>query len=462
MSNGVEITTLFDQRPPAAPMRRVMSCYAISMTLHGAGIGLIGYVLLHVPVIKPASLTDRYALRELKVHMPEPTEHEQLYPHVNKEPVKQPAAKKPGPQPPPAPTQETAKAMTPPMPDLPRDGGVGKQILMQPKLHIHQQLTENVPTPSVIMWMPELNQTKIIVPPKPNKPSVALVHPSLAEPNQEIQLSDLSVTATIDEPKIPTPPPATTSPIAQNGSDQVKTAPVTVSNTTDPPTPAAVLSVSNIRMPDGVAVLPPDNETLSGPGKNGAGAQPASSGAGVHPANGGGSNRGAEDSSTSAQASTSQSTDHIELPKDGHFGVVVVGAEQSEDYPEATQIWTDRIAYTVYLHVGLPKTWILQYSQLAATQANGTGSMTHLEAPWPYDIFRPNLLAADVNADALMVHGILNASGKLEQLAVAFPVGYSHTSFVVNALSRWQFRPASQNGKPTPVEILLIIPEEND
>ena len=167
-------------------------------------------------------------------------------------------------------------------------------------------------------------------------------------------------------------------------------------------------------------------------------------------------------SSTSDQASASETTEHIELPPGGRFGVVVVGSSQTAQYPEAAEFWSDRVAYTVYLHVGLPKTWILQYGLASSEQANGTGSVAHLDAPWPFDIFRPNLLAADVNADALMVHGILNVSGKLEQLAVAFPEGYPHASFVVNALSRWKFRPASQDGKPTPVEILLIIPQEDD
>jgi hypothetical protein len=61
-----------------------------------------------------------------------------------------------------------------------------------------------------------------------------------------------------------------------------------------------------------------------------------------------------------------------------------------------------------------------------------------------------------------MVHGILNVYGKLESLAVAFPQDYSHGSFVLAALSRWQFRPALSKGKATPVEILLIIPDEVD
>jgi hypothetical protein len=152
--------------------------------------------------------------------------------------------------------------------------------------------------------------------------------------------------------------------------------------------------------------------------------------------------------------------DRILLPKDGKFGVVVVGTSLADEYPETLQIWSDRVAYTVFLHVGLTKNWILQYAQPRSAESGSGGSVSQLEAPWPYDILRPNMVSRDLNADALMVHGILNDTGRLESLAVAFPAEFSHADFVLQALQQWQFRPARQKGKPTSVEILLIIPEE--
>jgi hypothetical protein len=472
MRSSFEVTSLFQPQPR---VRRGVSAYAISMTLHAGGIALGSWALVHFPMVRPAPLASRYDVRELKLHMPEltPSANDRLYPHTPK-PAAPAQASTPAPQD--APPQ-TAKDNTPPLPQLPKDSGAGKQVLLQPRLHLQQQLAEKIPVPNVIMWMPELSRTKIIVPAHPNKPSVSLVQPSLAEPNEELDMSSLSVTAADLQPKIPTPPPGTTSPIVQNGPSTVKMAPTTQTDSSDQPTPTAVLSVSNLRMPNGVAVLPPTNETEGT--SVGAGApQSGAAGAGTGRAGGNGTDAtgnaagtgsaaatatvASGSSSTSAQAAGSETVDHIQLPPNGHFGVVVVGSSQTDQYPEASDVWTDRVAYTVYLHVGLPKTWILQYGLLHAAQANGSGSVGRLEAPWPYDIFRPNLLAADINADALMVHGILNASGKLEQLAVAFPEGFPRASFVVNALSRWQFRPASQDGKPTAVEILLIIPEEDD
>jgi len=73
---------------------------------------------------------------------------------------------------------------------------------------------------------------------------------------------------------------------------------------------------------------------------------------------------------------------------------------------------------------------------------------------------RPHLMPADVNADAIMVHGFINSGGRFEQLAVVFPPQFAETKFVLGSLQQWQFRPATENGQHTPVEVLLIIPDE--
>jgi hypothetical protein len=47
-------------------------------------------------------------------------------------------------------------------------------------------------------------------------------------------------------------------------------------------------------------------------------------------------------------------------------------------------------------------------------------------------------------------------------LAVVFPPEFAQAQFVLNSLSQWQFRPATQNGQDIKVEVLLIIPEEQE
>jgi hypothetical protein len=154
------------------------------------------------------------------------------------------------------------------------------------------------------------------------------------------------------------------------------------------------------------------------------------------------------------------SPDHISLPRDGQFGVVVVGASLESKYPEISDVWGGRFASTVYLHLGKKKSWILQYCIPRDTPESIMGG--HLEAPWPYEIVKPKIDTAELDADALMVHGIVNKAGKFESLAMVFPTGYSQEKVLLAAIQQWQFRAATQNGQSVPVEVLLIIPDEED
>jgi hypothetical protein len=154
------------------------------------------------------------------------------------------------------------------------------------------------------------------------------------------------------------------------------------------------------------------------------------------------------------------SVTEIRQPIDGEFSAVVVGSSIAEKYPETMQLWAGRLAYTVYLHVGLEKNWILQYAVTREAASVG-GDATQPRAPWPYLMERPHLAPGDFNSDAVMVHGLLNAAGHFEALAVVFPVDFSQAKFVLSALQQWRFRPARQNGAIIAVEVLLIIPEED-
>jgi hypothetical protein len=328
---------------------------------------------------------------------------------------------------------------------------------------------------------------KNLVAPLPDTPTAADVTPKADPPNEEVNLADLSIASTTALAQTRDIFASTSSPVSIHGPDQAQLPPSTASQTAAQPTPAAVMSLSDVQMREGTVSLPPVNETAStsspgavvqGPAVNspraGSG-NPASAALGV----GSGQNSGktADPSLTGAKvndemAGSGQSayggsgdseqptTDRITLPQDGQFGAVVVGATLGEKYPEAAEVWSGRMAYTVYLHVGLAKSWILQYSLDSADDAAAAGNVSRLEAPWPYNIVRPNLSRDTINADALMVHGYVNQAGRFERLAVAFPPEFDQAQFVLDALAQWQFRPAVQNGQNERVEVVLIIPEE--
>jgi hypothetical protein len=239
------------------------------------------------------------------------------------------------------------------------------------------------------------------------------------------------------------------------------------------------MSLSDLRMPDGTVTLPPVNLTTdqseSGalkPGEaargnranqlGGTGNEPAAGNSGEPVAVVGDHSGTRPGPGTGSGTGLGLTTDQIALPKDGQFGAVIVGASLEEKYPEMSGVWNDRVAYTVYLHVGLEKSWILQYSLPRASAAADAGNVTRLEAPWPFNIVRPNLSPDAINSDAVLVHGFVNQQGRFESLAIAFPPEFPLAQFVLDSLNQWQFRPAARNGQTERVEVLLIIPEERD
>lgn len=151
-------------------------------------------------------------------------------------------------------------------------------------------------------------------------------------------------------------------------------------------------------------------------------------------------------------------TEHILLPKDGRFGVVVVGDAIENSYAEALPIWKNRSVYSAFLNVGSGKNWILQYARTRAAEAGQGGSLARVDAPWPYEMIRPDLPADQFNTGTLLVHGIVNEAGRFEDLAIAAPAHFQYESFVLEALRQWRFRPARKDRQPIAVEVLLIIP----
>jgi hypothetical protein len=471
--------TLFTDRPE--PPQKPTS-FVVSILIHGAVIGIVSYVVIHSPGIKDPARSERYTVRHLDLHRPDPSQ-QQAASHV---PYPGPRSKAQASAPGGKPALQPAASKQIPKLTL------GPQTLVQPNLPFHLAPAKEIPVPTVVVWTPEKTLAKAIVPPKPQEPSASEVQPSVEPPNEEVNLADLGVSSTELAMKASVIAPSTTSPLVVHAPDALQFPPATTSKSTEEPTPAAVMSVSDLQMPDGTVALAPVNETASAdrpgalapgsrddPSKGGQG-NPAGGAGGVGSGQGAASaadkpakaepaKPAAESQQSAAKSEAAQSaasgsgaqgtTNQISLPKDGQFGVVVVGSSLEEKFPETAELWTGRMAYTVYLHVGLAKSWVLQYSLPRSTEAANAGSIARIDAPWPYNIVRPNITPGEINADALMVHGFVNQAGRFESLAVAFPPEFTQSQFVLNALQQWQFRPAMQNGQAATVEILLIIPE---
>ena len=482
---SARLITLFTAPPPS---RSEPSSFAVSILLHGTALGIAYLGLTHRTRIDDLPLKAQYTVRLLELHSTEP--------HAR------PAGgiAYPGPQSAAQAAQSGARAASVPLQlaQLVQ----ARQTIVQPDLPPDVVLPRDTPIPSALLWSSANSRIKRVVPPPLHEANTANVPPSLDPPNHEVNLADLKMSATPFATVRPAPAPSTSSPLVVHGPEPVRRVPEMASSAESTPTPARVMSISDLQMREGTIVLPPANQT--GPasptgalvtGHSESGAQTGSGdsaskqagpgaalntgskgekGSGSQVDNGSsangsggvtGTNAGSGQTATASPGTgdgDGSSVNRIALPKNGRFGVVVVGSSLADEYPETTGLWGSRLAYTVYVHAGLAKNWILQYSLPRATEAAAAGDTVRPDAPWPFYIVVPHVAPGDLNADAIMVHGFVDITGRFEQLAVVSPPDFPHNKFVLSALQEWKFRPATQNGQVTAVEVLLIIPEEPD
>ena len=463
---------------------------AASIVLHTFAIAVVWFGVAYMPPFARVS-TQRFHVRELDLNIPDDA---RVSPPRIPYPAAAPGAHTPASEGKPSPSNPALREVAQATP--------GPQTLIQPDIENPVKLPDQIPVPQVVIWTPSSVPVKKVVPPAPQKPTSSDVKPSVERPNEEITLADVNVVASFH----PTPKPiitaSTTSPVAVHVPQQPQRPPITSSQSAAQPTPASILSLSSLRMKEGIATLPPVNEsvvvkgpgTLAGQGRDAASegkdnsaAKPGQGGSSQGPAgNPGNHDAGVAQGQPTQVAGTGPaapsnkpqgpetgngngpdnlagnrlSTTAVTIPKDGHFNAIIVGSSLDSQYPEIDGVWNGRIAYTVYLKVGLSHSWVMQYSLPRAIDASQRGPVAHLDAPWPYDIVRPNLEPGSIDADALMVHGFVNQSGHFETLSIVFPQAFPQAQFVIAALEKWQFRPAMQNGQSAKVEVLLIIPEQ--
>jgi hypothetical protein len=475
------ITTLFSEPPP---VQRGPSSFAVSVLLHCVAFVWLYFALRHSPRINDRAYIKRFTVRVLKQDsIRDPlTSRSAGSAATSSARTSVSHAVAPGARPAPLPSVAVDLA------DVLRH----TQTLVQPDVPRELALQVETPVPLVVRWSPENSPDRTIVLALPKPPAAAQMRPAVIPPNRELTPADIKISATPFSTKAPSLPPSTTSPVVVRRPETLQLIPETPSQSLLEPTPARVISLSDLRLKEGSATIPVanaaprsgegdvlavgklENATPGGNGSsasanNGAGSGKASAAQGDKPGTGSGAvalngaDTGARPgSSNGTGAGYDRAVTHINLPKDGQFGVVVVGSSLSEQYPEIVNIWGGRLVYTVYLHVGQGKNWILQYSVPRTVDATMAGTTTRPEAPWPYDISRPSLAPEDFNSDAVMVHGFVNVAGHFEKLAIAFPTEFAQAKFVLSALEQWRFRPARQNGQFAVVEVLLIIPEASE
>ncbi|MGO4212915.1 hypothetical protein AB4Y89_09685 [Terriglobus sp. 2YAB30_2] len=460
------LTTLFSEQPSSSTPP---SAAVISFLLHGIGFAVLFTASRHVLRLPYAPVAERYTVRLLKNTRVDEFRRltingSEMQTATHGEAHKLMAG-------------GAAPVMSAPVqPAQPSQS----QMLLQPDAPPRLVVKEPMPIPLVRLWSAEETPNRILVAPPSQEITVVTTRPALIKPNREPNLADVSMTMTPFPVQAPIFPAGTTSPIIVRSAEPApQQIPMTASTQMEQPTPAQVISLSALQS-DGPVAIPLTNQAVVANAHDGLTpgrpdkAMVSGSGGATGDQNGKGA--GAAGTPTIAQASTPGAADqngavagsgvndkpaltHITQPKDGKFGVIVVGSPLAERYPEIEGVWHDRVVYTAYLRVGGSKSWILQYS-LPPAGETAVNSTARPDAPWPYDMLRPHLASTDYDADAILIHGFINMTGRFEKLALVFPAGFQQAKFLLDALQQWQFRPALQDGHVSMVEVLLIIPEE--
>jgi hypothetical protein len=441
MTSSTATLSLFAE--PSMSPRRPASI-VLSILAHAAVAGAIYYGITHLPRIEAPAALLRYPARAIDLRVLDPD-----FPQTPN--LHEPASRIPYPSPevirqlatdPPQPLEQKMRSFL--------SEAARGPLLLQPDIHSQLSFAPQVPVPTLTIWEREPLERALIVPPPPDLLAASSTKPSSAPPAFATRPGVIpSLDSETPSARAITSP--STSALVNQDLDQSGTA-ATFRPSLQPETSAAVLSIAEIFAPNRTLLLLPAREV------------PPSAGALRTVANLSlpKENSAAEEADDITADGRRLSADHLLLPKNGKFNIVVVGSSLQDQYPETARIWATRVPYTAYMHVGLDKSWILQYSATREADLAGAGRVERMNAPWPYDIRRPNIDRRDLHASALIVHGILNPAGRLESLAVAAPSGFRYASFVLRMLREWQFRPALQNGHATPVEVLLIIPEERN
>lgn len=377
-----------------------------------------------------------------------------------------------------------------------------KQTLVEMDLPPTITFTEEIPLPTMLLWTktatpPPMRRQFVAPPLRTEVPRVTQslpAAPALSLPNQEVSPADLNM-ATVIPTEAPhlVHPTGVASPVTRTGQEPAKEIPqIGLAESAEAHAVNLISIPANPSRSSGMVVLPPANQiaasdaavagspngsgngtgtseegTAAGGSRRPGGVSkapgPASSSVASHAA-AASAGSGAWSASGSLIGNTLPGTTRIELPKEGQYGVVVLGSANATPYPESVGALSGKMIYTVYLKVGFRKNWILQYCLPSAAKdqssASGT-SVSPVQAPWPFLIMRPDH-PDPTDPDYIIVHGMVTDAGKFDQLALVFPSEFDKKELLMKSLKLWAFRPASRDGIRLPVEVLLIIPRETE
>jgi hypothetical protein len=381
------------------------------------------------------------------------------------------------------------------LPDLPvRE--TASQTMLQAELPVDVPPAVEKRLPDLVFWasdppkVPDRpvepgNLTAKLEPPKLNST------PRLEAPNRESLTSDFRRVSgpTASPSTLPLPPAATTMPVRVLEPADDATRPSSIDPFTGNPVHVMAVSPDPAPLSDALKALfiPAGNQLARLPGTpplfgfSGLGGGSGDSGA----------PSGDSEPETGATSAANSPEPLHALPGDGHifgllsppglngtplrilhpaggvFDVVVVQTSTSDAFSEGAQALSGRPIYTVYLEVGAPKEWILQYCVPNMAGPVQTGNLVSLGNPDPMSAPYPTVTVRPPEdwqhgSDYLLVHGFLDETGHLREMTIL--PGQNPRAVTTEALLEylpyWEFRPAVIGGRPVKVEVILAIPPD--
>ena len=422
----------------------------MSLVLHFLAVACMLLAQQYLPLFRPALLDGRYTFKAFPMPV-----SQKLYYFVEPQaqrPVPSGAAPVTSAAPRRAQLRLAPGVSIPPLPEPPKVSS----LVIQPSAGLASLLSA---MPAISAWAPrEKPVLKAFVQPGRTRPlpqaPVLDAPPTLDRPNNEARLSDMNFAAvpTVAAPALPRSP-ASTTPVRVAEPFKL---PANVPNAGIGGREGDAVNLITA----GPAILPPNTYVSVPPGVAGVMPEsvpaPSAAAATGKPGAGQASAAGAPAIELTATRDSPPPPGAIRVtrPIDGRYTFMVMGSKPEESFPEAAGLLSGKLVYTVYLGIGARPDWTLQYCLPASAPVAAAGA---LAAPYPYLMFRPKL-SYDWDGEHLFVHGMLNEQGKLERLE---PVGEAtpvDKAAMLAALLRWEFRPATRGGKPTAVEVLLIVP----
>jgi len=159
-------------------------------------------------------------------------------------------------------------------------------------------------------------------------------------------------------------------------------------------------------------------------------------------------------------------------PLQASYGVTVISTENSGGGLPFVGVFSNEQIYTVYLDMRETESdpapsWILEFalfpdsSDTAGISSNPDSGTEGLILPFPITkdppVFPADLVRTYLN-ELVIVYAVINVEGKTEQMSVKQSPDEALNTPLLNALSKWVFRPAQLHGEPVAIKALLGIP----